>query len=68
MQNLNKAVLEQYNATRRFLCTLDEQQLHLLIAALDDKNMLQVTQAQVDSAYDAIDERMRAQLRAEAGL
>lgn len=61
MQKLNATVLEQYNATRRFLLTLDEAQLHLLIAALDANNSLFVTQAQVDSAYDAIDERMREQ-------
>jgi len=63
MQNLNATVLQQYNNTRRFLNTLDEAQLHLLIDALDEHNMLQVTQAQVDSAYDAIDERMREQYK-----
>lgn len=68
MRTLNKTVLVQYNNTRRFLCSLDEAQLHLLIDALDANNSLQVTQAQIDSAYDAIDARMREQLRAEAGL
>ena len=63
MQNkLDSAVLDQYNRTRRFLCSLDEAQLSLLIAALDSSNRLQVTQVQVDSAYDAIDDRMRASL------
>ena len=63
MQNkLDSAVLDQYTRTRRFLCSLDEQQLSLLIAALDQHNRLQVTQVQVDSAYDAIDDRMRASL------
>ena len=63
MQNkLDSAVLDQYNRTRRFLRTLDEEQLHMLIAALDSSNRLQVTQVQVDSAYDAIDDRMRASL------
>ena len=63
MQNkLDTAVLDQYNRTRRFLRTLDEAQLSLLIAALDQNNRLQVTQVQVDSAYDAIDDRMRASL------
>ena len=68
MQNTKQTVLKRYNNTRRFLLTLDEAQLHLLIDALDENNCLQVTQAQVDSAYDAIDDRMREQLRAEAGL
>ena len=68
MQNTKQTVLERYNNTRRFLLTLDEAQLHLLIAALDEHNCLQVTQAQVDSAYDAIDDRMREQLRVQAGL
>ena len=69
MQNkLDKTVLQKYNNTRRFLLTLDEAQLHLLIDALDENNCLQVTQTQVDSAYDAIDERMREQLKAEARL
>ena len=61
MQTLNKTVLAQYNNTRRFLNTLDEQQIALLIGALDADNCLQVTQAQVDSAYDACDERTRTQ-------
>ena len=62
MQNkLNATVLQQYNKTRRFLCTLDEQQIALLIDALDADNCLQVTQAQVDSAYDVIDDSMRKQ-------
>ena len=62
MQNkLNAAVLAQYNNTRRFLNTLDEQQLALLIAALSEDNCLQVTQTQIDSAYDACDERTRTQ-------
>ena len=62
MQNkLNATVLQQYNNTRRFLNTLDEQQIALLITALNEDNCLQVTQAQVDSAYDAIDERTRMQ-------
>jgi len=60
MQN-TQTLLQQYNSTRRFLLTLNEAQLHLLIAALDDNNCLQITQAQVDSAYDAIDERTRMQ-------
>jgi ribosome assembly protein YihI (activator of Der GTPase) len=69
MQNkLDKTVLQKYSNTRRFLLTLDEAQLHLLIDALDENNCLQVTQAQVDSAYDAIDERMQEQLKAQAGL
>ena len=63
MQKLNKTVLAQYNATRRFLNTLSEQQIALLIAALSDSNTLTVTQAQVDSAYDAHDERMREQYK-----
>jgi len=62
MQNkLDTAVLQQYNRTRRFLRTLDEQQIALLIAALDAHNCLQVTQTQIDSAYDACDERTRMQ-------
>lgn len=62
MQNkLNATALQQYSKTRRFLCTLDEQQIALLIDALDADNCLQVTQAQVDSAYDAHDERTREQ-------
>jgi len=60
MQN-TQTVLSQYNNTRRFLRTLDEAQLHMLIDALDANNSLQVTQAQVDTAYDAIDERTRIQ-------
>ena len=68
MQNLNATVLQQYNNTRRFLLTLSETQLHLLLDAIDENNCLQITQTQVDSAYDAIDERTREQLKAEAGL
>ena len=63
MQNLNATVLEQYNNTRRFLRTLDEEQIALLIAALDSNNTLSVTQTQIDSAYDAHDERMREQYK-----
>lgn len=59
MQKLNEKTLQQYNATRRFMLTLDEAQLHLLIDAIDDNNKLQVTQTLVDSAYDAIDNNMR---------
>jgi ribosome assembly protein YihI (activator of Der GTPase) len=61
MQKLNEKVLAQYNATRRFMLTLDEAQLHLLIDALDGDCKLQVTQTLVDSAYDAIDDNMRKQ-------
>lgn len=62
MQNkLDATVLQQYNNTRRFLRTLDEQQIALLIDALDADNCLQVTQTQIDSAYDACDERTRTQ-------
>jgi len=62
MQNkLNSAVLDKYNRTRRFLNTLDEQQIAMLIDALDADNCLQVTQTQIDSAYDACDERTRMQ-------
>ena len=62
MQNkLDATVLQQYNNTRRFLNTLDEQQIALLITALDSNNCLQVTQTQIDSAYDACDERTRTQ-------
>ncbi len=61
MQKLNEKALQQWNATRRFMRTLDEAQLHLLIAALDGDNKLQVTQTLVDSAYDAIDDNMRKQ-------
>ena len=50
MQNNTQTVLQQYNNTRRFLLTLDEAQLNLLIDALDANNSLFVTQAQVDSA------------------
>jgi hypothetical protein len=63
MQKLNATVLQQYNNTRRFLCTLDEQQIALLIAALDSSNSLQVTQTQIDAAYDAHDERVREQYK-----
>mgnify|MGYP001549686410 CR=1 FL=1 len=68
MQNLNATVLQQYNNTRRFLRTLDEEQIALLIAALDSNNTLSVTQTQIDSAYDAHDERVREQLKQQAGL
>jgi hypothetical protein len=61
MSKLNKTVLQRYNATRRFLCTLDEQQIALLIDALDNSNSLQVTQTQVDSAYDAMYDRAYAE-------
>ena len=63
MQNLNATVLQQYNNTRRFLNTLSEQQIALLIAALSDSNTLTVTQTQIDSAYDAHDERVREQYK-----
>ena len=63
MQKLNATVLQQYNNTRRFLNTLDEEQIALLIAALDADNCLQVTQTQIDSAYDAHDERVREQYK-----
>jgi len=59
MQKLNKTVLQRYNATRRFLCTLNEQQIAMLIDALDDNNSISVTQTQVDSAYEALNERIR---------
>ena len=59
MQKLNKTVLQQYNNTRRFLCTLNEQQIAMLIDALDDNNSISVTQTQVDAAYDALNERIR---------
>ena len=62
MQNkLDPTVLDKYNKTRRFVCSLTEAQLHMLIDALDSNNCLQVTQAQVDSAYDSIDDSMRKQ-------
>jgi len=59
MQKLNSTVLQRYNATRRFLCTLDEKQIAMLIDALDSNNTITVTQTQVDSAYDALNERIR---------
>ena len=61
LNKLDATVLQQYNNTRRFLNTLDEQQIAMLITALDADNCLQVTQTQIDSAYDAIDERTRMQ-------
>jgi len=63
MQKLNETVLQQYNNTRRFLRTLDEEQIALLITALDSNNTLSVTQTQIDSAYDAHDERVREQYK-----
>ena len=63
MQKLNKTVLQRYNATRRFLCTLDEQQIAMLIDALDDNNSISVTQTQVDSAYEALNERIREEYK-----
>ena len=63
MQKLNKTVLQQYNNTRRFLCTLNEQQIALLIDALDDNNSISVTQTQVDAAYDALNERIREEYK-----
>jgi len=63
MQKLNETVLQQYNNTRRFLNTLDEEQIALLITALDSNNTLSVTQTQIDSAYDAHDERVREQYK-----
>ena len=63
MQKLNETVLQQYNNTRRFLNTLDEEQIALLITALDSNNTLCVTQTQIDSAYDAHDERVREQYK-----
>jgi len=61
LNKLDATVLQQYNNTRRFLRTLDEQQIALLITALNEDNCLQVTQTQIDSAYDACDERTRTQ-------
>lgn len=58
-----QTVLQQYNKTRRFLNTLDEQQIAMLIAALNENNTLSVTQTQIDSAYDACDERTREQYK-----
>jgi hypothetical protein len=63
MQKLNKTVLQRYNATRRFLCTLNEQQIAMLIDALDDNNSISVTQTQVDSAYEALNERIREEYK-----
>jgi len=63
MQKLNKTVLQQYNNTRRFLCTLNEQQIAMLIDALDDNNSISVTQTQVDAAYDALNERIREEYK-----
>jgi len=63
MQKLNKTVLQRYNATRRFLCTLNEQQIAMLIDALDDNNSISVTQTQVDAAYDALNERIREEYK-----
>jgi hypothetical protein len=63
MQKLNKTVLQRYNATRRFLCTLNEQQIAMLIDALDENNSISVTQTQVDAAYDALNERIREEYK-----
>ena len=63
MQKLNKTVLQRYNNTRRFLCTLNEQQIAMLIDALDDNNSISVTQTQVDSAYEALNERIREEYK-----
>jgi hypothetical protein len=63
MQKLNKTVLQRYGATRRFLCTLNEQQIAMLIDALDDNNSISVTQTQVDAAYDALNERIREEYK-----
>lgn len=70
MQNKKQTILQRYNNTRRFVCSLNEQQLAMLIDALDDNNTLQITQTQVDSAYDEIDaaayNAALAQIHAEA--